>query len=91
MAGFLLAEHEVRDFSEWRKGYLSGLPDRAAAGLAEVKVFRDHANPNHVSMLFAVDNLAKAKALVESPGLKAHMESIGVVGAMSVRFLKEGV
>ena len=45
MAGFLLAEHEVRDFSEWRKGYLSGLPDRAAAGLTEVKVFRDTRQP----------------------------------------------
>jgi hypothetical protein len=90
MAGFLLAEHEVRDFSQWRKGYLSGLPDRVAAGLTEVKVFRDHASPNLVSMLFAVDDLAKAKALVESPGLKAHMECIGVVGPMSARFLKEG-
>jgi len=90
MAGFLLAEHEVRDFSQWCKGYVSGLADRTAAGLTEVKVFRDHANPNIVSMLFAVDNLAKAKALVESPGLKAHMESIGVVGPMSARFLKEG-
>jgi hypothetical protein len=69
---------------------VSGLADRTAAGLTEVKVFRHHANPNIVSMLFAVDNLAKAKALVESPGLKAHMESIGVVGPMSARFLKEG-
>jgi uncharacterized protein YeaO (DUF488 family) len=91
MSGFLLAEHEVRDFSEWRKGYLSGLADRAAAGLTEVKVFRDNANPNVVSMLFAIENLAKAKALVESPGLKAHMESIGVVGPMSARFLKESL
>jgi hypothetical protein len=44
-----------------------------------------------VSMLFAVDNPAKAKALVESPGLKAHMESAGVVGPTSARFLKEDV
>jgi hypothetical protein len=89
MAGFLLAEHEVRDFAEWRKGYVAGRPDRAAAGLTEVKVFRDQSNPNTVSMLFSVADLAKAKALVESPGLKAHMESIGVVGGMSARFLTE--
>ena len=42
-------------------------------------------------MPFAVDNLAKTKALVESPGLKAHMESAGVVGPTSARFLKEDV
>jgi hypothetical protein len=42
-------------------------------------------------MLFVVENLAKAKARVESPGLKAHMESIGVIGPMTARFLKEGV
>jgi len=91
MAGFLLAEHKVRDFSEWHKGYVSGLPQRTEAGLTEIKVFRDHADPSLVSMLFAVDNLAKAKALVESPGLKAHMESVGVTGPMSARFLKEAV
>ena len=70
----------------------SGLPARAAAALTEVKVFRDPwSNSYLVSMLFAVDNLAKAKALVESPGLKAHMESAGVVGPTSARFLKEDV
>jgi hypothetical protein len=69
----------------------SGLPERAAAALTEVKVFRDHANPNLASMLFAVDNLAKAKVLVESPSLKADMESVGVVGPMSARFLEEDV
>ena len=31
-------------------------------------------------MLFTVDSLAKAKALVELPGLKAHMGSVGVIG-----------
>ena len=71
--------------------FWSPIQNDACAGLTEVKVFRDHANPNLVSMLFAVDNLAKAKALVESPGLKAHMESVGVVGPMSARFLKEDV
>ena len=91
MPGFLLAEHRVRDFAEWRKGYLSGLPQRTEAGLVEIKLFRDHAEPDRVSMLFSVDNLAKAKALVESPGLKAHMESIGVIGPMSARFLKDAV
>jgi hypothetical protein len=89
MPGFLLAEHKVRDFAEWHKGYVSGLPARQEAGLTEIKVFRDHAEPNLVSMLFSVENLAKAKALVESPGLKAHMESVGVVGSMSAKFLKD--
>jgi hypothetical protein len=42
-------------------------------------------------MLFTVDSLAKAKALVESPGLMAHMESVSVIGPMSARFLKEDV
>jgi hypothetical protein len=42
-------------------------------------------------MLFAVDNLAKAKALVETPSLKAHTERVGVVGPMTARFLKEDV
>jgi hypothetical protein len=90
MAGFLLAEHKVRDYSEWYKGYASGVGQRTEAGLTEIKVFRDHADPSRVSMLFAVDNLAKAKALVESPGLKAHLERSGVIGPMSARFLKEG-
>lgn len=90
MPGFLLAEHDVRDFAEWQKGYATGLDHRTAAGLSEIKVFRDLTDPNHVSMLFSVADLAKAKALVESPDLKAHMESIGVVGGMKTRFLKEG-
>ena len=89
MPGFLLAEHKVRDFAQWQKGYISGLPARTEAGLSEIKVFRDLNEPNVVSMLFSVENLAKAKALVESPGLKAHMDDIGVIGAMSARFLKD--
>jgi hypothetical protein len=70
----------------------SGLPERAAAeALTEFKDFGGDANPNLASMLFAADNPAKTKALVESPGLKAHMESAGVVGPTSARFLKEDV
>lgn len=89
MAGFLLAQHRVRNFSEWYKGYVSGRTPRTEAGLTEIKVFRNHADPDHITMLFSVENLAKAKALIESPALKEHMESIGVLGPMSVTFLKE--
>ncbi|MDX1610726.1 MAG: cyclase, partial [Candidatus Thermoplasmatota archaeon] len=52
-------------------------------------LFRSHEDPNDITMLIEVADLAKAKALVADPDLKAVMQRAGVVGPPEVALLEK--
>jgi len=89
MASYVLVIHTCRDFSEWKKGYAGDLPQRVAAGLTELNLLQDSAEPNRVTILFKSANDAKAKAFAESPTLKTKMAECGVIGKPEMYFLHD--
>jgi hypothetical protein len=86
VANFLTVIHECKDYPTWRKGYDADAPNRAAAGLTEIHVLREHANANLVALMFGVSNVGRAKALAASPELAAAMKAAGIIGTPRVRF-----
>jgi hypothetical protein len=86
VANFVTVIHECKDYPTWKKAYDADAPNRAAAGLTELHVLREHDNANLVALMFGVADLGRAKAFVASPNLAAAMKAAGVVGSPKVRF-----
>lgn len=62
MANYLTVIHECKDYQTWKKAYDANAPNRAAAGLTEIHVLREHANANLVALMFGVSDVGRAKA-----------------------------
>jgi hypothetical protein len=86
MANFLTVIHECKDYPTWRKGYDADAPYRAAAGLTEIHVFREQANPNLLGIMFGVSDVGRAKAMATSRDLATAMKAAGIIGTPKVRF-----
>ena len=89
MAGFVLIRHKVRDFKTWKAGYDAHQPKRAEAGLSEKYVLRSSDDPNEVVLLFAAQDMSRAKAFGASADLRERMQEVGVVDNPDVYFLNE--
>jgi hypothetical protein len=86
MADYLTVIHECKDFAVWRKAYDADAPRRAAAGLTEIHVLREHDNPNLVALMFGVTDVGRATAFTTSPELAAAMKAAGVIGTPKMRW-----
>ena len=85
----MLVQHQVKDFSEWKKVYDSLADLRASNGELSDQIFRDASDPNRLTLIFKWDSLANAQKYAQSPELKAAMEKAGVNGPPKIYFLNE--
>jgi len=85
VANYLTVIHECKDYPTWKKAYDADAPKRAAAGLTEFHVLREHANANLVALMFGVSDVGRAKAFTTSPDLAATMKAAGIIGTPRVR------
>jgi hypothetical protein len=85
----MMVVHKVKDFDAWLKVYDSeGKAVRAENGMVDRGLARGIDDPNMVYILFAVTDMAKAKARVASEDLKKVMMDAGVEGQPQVYFFK---
>lgn len=85
----VLVAHHVKDFDAWLKVYDGeGKETRAANGLIDRGLGRGVDDPNTVYILFAISDLAKAKARFASPDLKKIMTDAGVDSPPTFSFYK---
>jgi hypothetical protein len=85
----VMVAHHVKDFDTWLKAYDGeGKATRAANGLIDRGLARGVDDPNMVYVLFAISDLAKAKARINSPELKKLMTDAGVDGPPTISFYK---
>lgn len=89
MASYLLVRHKVSDFAEWKRGYDAHLPKRVEAGLTEKYLLRGAHDPNEVILLFAAQDVNRAKAFAESADLRETMQKVGVVDKPDIYFLND--
>jgi hypothetical protein len=87
MASYMLVRHKVKNFADWKRGYDAHLPKRTEAGLTEKHLLRGAHDPNEVVLLFEARDLARAKALAESPDLRDTMQKVGVMDRPDIYFL----
>lgn len=87
---FVSVTHKVKDFDAWVKVYdEEGKAKRASEGLVDRVMARSVDNPNLVHLVFAVTDMAKAKAAINSEEKKKLMISAGVEGKPVVEFYKK--
>jgi quinol monooxygenase YgiN len=62
-------------------------PFREKAGMKNVQVYRDVDNPTAALVWSEVDDIAKARAILDSPELRNAMREAGVVGAPKIHVI----
>jgi quinol monooxygenase YgiN len=85
----MIVQHEVKDFTAWKKGFDSNLNLRTSAGELSAQIYRDASEPNKVTVFNKWDSMENAQKFAHSPELKAGMEKAGVVGTPTISFLNE--
>jgi len=85
----MLVQHQVKDYTAWKKVYDSVKDLRTSNGELSDKIYRDASDPNQLTVIFEWDSLENAKKYANSPELKAAMERAGVEGKPSIHFLNE--
>ena len=86
---YLLVRHKVADFDRWYSVFRSHAEAQQEAGLKDLQLFRDAADPNDVVVLFRVDDLDEVKAFTESPESYEAKEESGVIGEPEVLWLNK--
>jgi hypothetical protein len=84
---YVLARHKVADFDRWKKVYDEDAETRREAGLHEVFVLRNTADPQEVFVLATVDDPAKAHAYSDTPELARKMTEAGVTDQPDIVYL----
>ena len=84
----LMVNHKVKDWDAWKKSYDSHKQARADAGLLDRALAHTVGDNHKVTIVFAVTDMAKAKAFMNSKDLKDKMAEAGVDGPPAFFFYK---
>ena len=82
----LLVTHKVKDWNAWKKEFDDHKQARMDAGLIDRALGYTSGDNHDVSIVFAVTDMAKAKAFIASKDLKDKMTQAGVEGPPSFFF-----
>jgi hypothetical protein len=87
----VMVKHKVKDWSAWKKAFDSHKQARMDAGLTDRVVGHLVGDDHSVFIVFAVADIAKAKAFMQSKDLKDKMSEAGVVGPPTSFFYRVAV
>ncbi len=80
----VIMTHKVKDWVVWKKEFDSHKQMRMDAGLADRVVGHSVDDTHMVTLVFAINDMAKAKAFMASKDLKDKMAAAGVEGPPTV-------
>lgn len=81
--------HEVKDYSDWKKGFDMDEANRSAMGVKISGVYRSADHPNTVTIISEVPSVEAIKGFLANPELMATMEKAGVIGKPEVKILNK--
>ena len=84
----LMVRYKVKDFDAWKKSFDSNKQVRMDAGLTDKVVAYTVDDNHHVTLVFAVADMDKAKAFLNSKELKERREAAGVEGPVNTFFYR---
>jgi len=76
----LIVTHRVKDWKAWKQEFDDHKQARVDAGLIDRALLHASGDDTDVSIVFAVTDMAKAKAFIASKALKDQMTKAGVEG-----------
>jgi hypothetical protein len=80
----ITAWHKVANFAKWKVSYDAHDSMRLAGGIHSYVIGRSVEDSNLVLVAIKADDVAKAKAFIKDPSLKAAMQKGGVIGQPSI-------
>jgi hypothetical protein len=86
---YMLIRHKVADYAKWKPAFDAHAPTRKAGSSRGGQLFRTADDPNHILILFEIDDVAKARQFAESEDLRETMQRAGVVEQPDIYFLEE--
>lgn len=84
----LMVRHKVKDWDAWKKSFDSHKQTRMDAGLSDRALAYTVGDNHNVTIVFAVADIKKAKAFINSKDLKDKMTEAGVDGPPNFFFYK---
>ena len=85
----VILTHEVKNYSDWKKGFDEDAGNRAQMGFAITGVYQGVDNPNMVTLTSEVPSVEVIKGFLANPDMKIMMEKAGVIGQPHVLILKK--
>jgi hypothetical protein len=84
----VMIRHKVKDWDAWKKAFDSHKQTRTDAGLSDRVVAHTVGDNHNVTLVFAVADIDKAKAFMNSQDLKDKMKEAGVDGPPDIFFYR---
>ena len=84
---YLLIRHKVKDYTEWKPVFDEHGATRKASGSKGGYFLRNIDDANEVVIFMEMDDLEKARQLVQSEDLRQAMERSGVADQPDIYFL----
>jgi hypothetical protein len=82
----LAISHEVKDYDSWKTAFDNDKQRQDEGGLSLIGMATGPENPNMVYIMFGVEDVDKAKAVIEDPELIKVMEEAGVISEPTFTF-----
>lgn len=77
----VILQHEVKDFSEWKKSSDADKTNRTQHGIEDKSVYASVKNPNDVTIIFEAPDDDVFEAFMANPDLEKTMREAGVISA----------
>ena len=85
----IIIRHRVADYDTWERAFLAHAAARREFGFTGHTILRDESDPNLVTCVNRVRDLARAKAFIAQPELRDAMRAAGVQGPPEFLFCVE--
>ena len=84
----LMVKHRVKDVDAWKKIFDEDKPNRAKDGVMDRMIGYSMDDPHMITIVFVINDLAKAKAMLQSKEIADKMKAGGVEGKPVTFFYK---
>ncbi len=75
----VIMQHEVEDFTKWKRVFEADEPKRAKAGVKLLGLYTSVKNPNDVTMIFEAPGVEVLEAYTSNPNVQEDMKKAGVI------------
>jgi len=86
---YLFVRQRVADFDQWYSVFRSHAEAQKEAGLKDLQLLRDAADPNIIVCFFTVEDIDRARAFTEAPQASEAQKESGVIGDPDIIWLDE--
>ena len=87
---YIFVRQKIQDYTKWKAGFDGDTQTRQAGGAVGAQVFRDAEDPNVVSILVEMKDMASIQTMMQrlqTPEMQKLMAEAGVMGPPEALFI----